>query len=191
MALAGIKLLVAVVVVLEVEKDAEVEVDTMGADIVTEVSGDPEDIAAEVGVDHEDIAAEVGVGPEDIVELMLGEDIVEELTVVESGARSKSSSAWVDTTLSSESLSRDVSESELSVYASLSEVERFLSLQWLLDIFLMLPLILVPTMTWVSRNCSRLVTTKPLRWNPPLALPSLMHWTAVETRPRIRILLPA
>ena len=156
--LAEVELLVAVVVVMEEQKDAEVEVDTTG---------------------------------EDIVELIVGEDIVEELTVVESGARSKSSSAWVDTTLSSESLSRDVSESELSVYASLSEVERFLSLQWLLDIFLMLPLILVPTMTWVLRNCSRLVTTKPLRWNPPLALPSLMHWTAVETRPRIRILLPA
>ena len=169
MALGGIELLVVVMVALEEQKDAEVEVDTTGEDIVTEV----------------------GVDPEDIVELIVGEDIVEELTVVESGARSKSSSAWVDTTLSSESLSRDVSESELSVYASLSEVERFLSLQWLLDIFLMLPLILVPTMTWVSRNCSRLVTTKPLRWNPPLALPSLMHWTAVETRPRIRILLPA
>ena len=170
LALGGVKLLVAAVVVMEEQKDADVEVDTMGADIV----------------------AEVGVDPEDIVEeLIVGEDIVEELTVVESGARSKSSSAWVDTTLSSESLSRDVSESELSVYASLSEVEHFLSLQCLLDIFWILPLILVPTMTWVSRNCSRLVTTKPLRWNPPLALPSLMHWTAVETRPRIRILLPA
>ena len=119
---AGIE---AVVVVMEEQKDAVVEVDTVGADIVTEV----------------------GVDPEDIVELIVDEDIVEGLTVVESGARSKSSSAWVDTTLSSESLSRDVSESELSVYASLSEVEHFLSLQCLLDIFWILPLILVPTMT--------------------------------------------
>ena len=93
MALAGVELLVAVVVVMEEQKDAVVEVDTMGADIVTEV----------------------GIDPEDIVELIVGEDIVEGLTVVESGARSKSSSAWVDTTLSSESLSRDVSESDLSV----------------------------------------------------------------------------
>ena len=169
LALGGVKLLVATVVVMEEQKDVEVEVDTLGADIVTEV----------------------GIDPEDIAELIVGEDIMEGLTVVESGARSKSSSAWVDTTLSSESLSRDVSESELSVYSSPSEVEHFLSLQCLLDILWMLPLILVPTMTWVSRNCSRLVTTKPLRWNPPLALPSLMHWTAVETRPRIRILLPA
>ena len=100
MAQAGI---VAVVVVMEEQKDAEVEVDTTGADIVTEVGVDPEDIAADIGIDAGDI-----------MELIVGEDIVEELTVVESGARSKSSSAWVDTTLSSESLSKDVSESELS-----------------------------------------------------------------------------
>ena len=103
MALAGIEPLAAVVVVMEEQKDAEVEVDTVGADIV-----------AEVDVDREDVAMEVGLVPEDIVELNVGEDIVEELTVVESGARSKSSSAWVDTTLSSGSLSKDVSESELS-----------------------------------------------------------------------------
>ena len=114
---AEVELLVAVVVVMEEQKDAEVEVDTTG-----------EDIVKEVGVDSEDIVTEVGVDPEDIVELIVGEDIVEELTVVESGARSKSSSAWVDTTLSSVSLSRDVSESEFSVYTSLSEVEHFLSL---------------------------------------------------------------
>ena len=88
MALAGIEPLAAVVVVMEEQKDAVVEVETVGADIVTEVDVDPEDIAMEVGV-----------GPEDIVELNVGEDIMEERTVVESGARSESSSAWVDTTL--------------------------------------------------------------------------------------------
>ena len=117
MAQAGIEPLAAVVVVMEEQKDAKVEVDTTGADIVTEVGVDPEDIVTEIGIDAEDI-----------MELIVGEDIVEELTVVESGARSKSSSAWVDTTLSSGSLSRDVSESQLSVYASPSEVEHFLSL---------------------------------------------------------------
>ena len=65
------------------------------------------------GEDVEDIVAEGVAGLDDIVaEDTAGEGIITEVTEVESGARSKSSSAWVDTSLSvsSESLPRELSE---------------------------------------------------------------------------------
>ena len=138
------------------------------------------------GEDVEDIVAEDVTGLDIVAESTVGEVIIAEVTEVESGARSKSSSAWVDTSLSesSESLPRELSEWP----SALSPVEHFLSLTKLLDIFLMLPLILALATTWVSRNWSRLVTTRPLRWKLPLVLPSWMHWMAVDIWPRIRIL---
>ena len=61
-------------------------------------------VLEELGRTWDDMVAEVTVGGDTV-----DEDIMEELktestlAVVESGARSESSSAWVDTTLSSES----------------------------------------------------------------------------------------
>jgi len=59
---------------------------------------------------------ELTVGGEDVEDIVAestaGEVIITEVTEVESGARSKSSSAWVDTTLSESSVSlpRELSE---------------------------------------------------------------------------------
>ena len=155
-------------------------------DIVTEdVMVEIEELTV-AGKDVEDTVVEDVTGLDIVAESTVGEVIIAEVTEVESEARSKSSSAWVDISLSesSESLPRELSEWP----SALSPVEHFLSLTKLLDIFLMLPLILALAMTWVSRNWSRLVTTKPLRWKLPLVLPSWMHWMAVDIWPRIRIL---
>ena len=91
-----------------VAEDVTVEMEelTMGDEEVEVIIG--EDVT---GID--DIVAEDVTGLEDIaVETTVGEDFIAEVTEVESGARSKSSSAWVDTSLSesSESLPRELSE---------------------------------------------------------------------------------
>ena len=90
-----------------VMEDVTVETEelTMGGENVEELTVGGEDV--------EDIVAEGVTGLDDIVaEVTAGEGIITEVTEVESGARSKSSSAWVDTSLSesSESLPRELSE---------------------------------------------------------------------------------
>ena len=104
--------------------------DIVAEDVMVEIEeltvGDEGVEMEELTVGDEDVAGDV-TGLDDIVaESTVAEDIIAEVTAVESGARSKSSSAWVDTSLSvsSESLPRELSEWP----SALSPVEHFLSL---------------------------------------------------------------
>ena len=83
--------------------------------VMEELGGTWDDLVAELTmrgtIAGEDIMEELTAGEDIMEELTVVEDVLEELTVVEvitsavveSGARSESSSAWVDTTLSLES----------------------------------------------------------------------------------------
>ena len=43
---------------------------------------------------------------------------------------------------------------------------------------------------WVSRELYRSDTTVAFRWKVLVIFPLSTHWTAVDTRPRMRILVP-